>query len=153
FANPVGNPAALAAIAFGLATYTLLCSAFQTLNTEGQALWVLYCVPRSLESVLGEKARLWAGLALVYPLAVFAAAVWLCGDISLRLVGTAVVVLVGVPIFAMIATALGVFGCDPLEQEVQKRVRMSYLYIYMAIASFYGYAIFASSIWQRAALI
>jgi membrane protease YdiL (CAAX protease family) len=153
FADGVANPAGVAAVAFGLAAYTLLCSAFQTLNTEGQALWILYCVPRSLESVLGEKARLWAGLALIYPLAIFAVAVWLAGDISLPFVGTAVVVLAGVPIFSMIATALGVFGCDPLEQEVQKRVRMSYLYIYMALASFYVYSIYASTIWQRAALM
>jgi hypothetical protein len=71
----------------------------------------------------------------------------------LPFVGAAVVVLVGVPIFSMIATALGVFGCDPLEQDVQKRVRISYLYIYMALASFYAYAIYASTIWQRATLM
>ncbi len=32
-----------------LAAYTLMFSAFQTLNAEGQALWILYCVPQSLE--------------------------------------------------------------------------------------------------------
>ncbi len=151
FANAVANPSTVAAVAFGLAAYTLLYSAFQTLNTEGQALWILYCVPRSLESVLGEKARLWAGLAMIYPLVIFAAAVWLARDISLPFAGAAFVVLAGVPIFSMIATALGVFGCDPLEQDVQKRVRISYLYIYMTLASFYAYAIYASTIWQRAA--
>jgi hypothetical protein len=151
FANAVAAPANLAAIAFGLAAYTLLYSAFQTLNTEGQALWILYCVPRPLESVLREKAKLWTVLALVYPLAMFAVAIGLARSISLPFVGAAVVVLVGVPIFSMIATALGVFGCDPLEQDVQKRVRASYLYIYMALASFYVYAIYASNVWQRAA--
>jgi ABC-2 type transport system permease protein len=151
FANAVASPANLAALAFGLAAYTLVYSAFQTLNTEGQALWILYCVPRPLESVLREKAKLWAMLAIVYPLAVFAVAIWLGRGISLSLLGTAVVVLAGVPIFSVIATSLGVFGCDPLEQDVQKRVRTTYLYIYMALASFYGYAIYASDVWQRAA--
>ncbi len=152
-ATAIDKPANLAAIAFGLAAYTLLYSAFQTLNTEGQALWILYCVPQPLEAVLRSKAKLWAALAIVYPLAIFAVAVALARDISLPFIGAAVVVLAGVPIFSLIATALGVFGCDPLEQDVQKRVRPSYLYIYMLLASFYAYAIYASTVWQRAALM
>ena len=152
-AAAIDKPANLAAIAFGLAAYTLLYSAFQTLNTEGQALWILYCLPQPLESILREKAKLWAGLAILYPLAIFAVAVVLARGISLAFIGTAAVVLAGVPIFSLIATALGVFGCDPLEQDVQKRVRPSYLYIYMLLASFYAYAIYASTVWQRAALM
>jgi len=35
----------VAAIAFALAAYTLMFSAFQTVNAEGPALWILYCVP------------------------------------------------------------------------------------------------------------
>jgi hypothetical protein len=110
-------------------------------------------VPAPLESVLRSKAKLWAALAIVYPLAIFAIAVVLARDISLPFIGAAVVVLAGVPIFSLIATALGVFGCDPLEQDVQKRVRPTYLYIYMLLASFYAYAIYASTVWQRAALM
>ncbi len=153
FANAIAAPANLAAIAFGLAAYTLLYSAFQTLSTEGQALWILYCVPQPLDAILRQKAKLWAVLATVYPLAIFAVAVALARDISLPFVGAAFVVLAGVPIFSLIATALGVFGCDPLEQDIQKRIRPSYLYIYMLLASFYAYAIYASSVWQRAALM
>jgi ABC-2 type transport system permease protein len=33
-------------------------SAFQALNAEGQALWILYTVPKSLPSILREKALL-----------------------------------------------------------------------------------------------
>jgi len=153
FANAIAAPANLAAIAFGLAAYTLLYSAFQTLSTEGQALWILYCVPQPLDAILRQKAKLWAVLATVYPLAIFAVAVALARDISLPFVGAAFVVLAGVPIFSLIATALGVFGCDPLEQDIQKRIRPSYLYIYMLLASFYAYAIYASTVWQRAALM
>jgi hypothetical protein len=73
--------------------------------------------------------------------------------VSLKLLGLAVVVLLGVPIYAVIATSLGVFGSDPLAQEVQRRVRPSYIYLYMLLASIYAYAIYASSVWQRAALM
>jgi hypothetical protein len=34
---------------------------------------------------------------------------------------------------------------------VQKRVRITYLYLYMLIASFYAYAIYASTLWARVA--
>jgi membrane protease YdiL (CAAX protease family) len=153
FVGAIQAPANLAAIAFGLAAYTLMFSAFQTLNAEGQALWILYCVPQSLESILRQKALMWAAVATVYALGVLAIAVVVARDISLPFVGAAAVVLAGVPIFSVIATALGVFGCDPLEQDVQKRVSATYLYLYMVLASFYAYAAYASSIWQCAALM
>jgi ABC-2 type transport system permease protein len=153
FVGAVEHPENLAAIAFGLAAYTLMLSAFQTLNTEGPALWILYCVPQSLESVLWQKARLWASAATIYPVLIFAAAIAVAGTVSLRFVGSAAVVLIGVPIFAVIATALGVFACDPLAQEVQRRLRLTYVYLYMSLASFYVYAVYASTLWQRVALM
>jgi hypothetical protein len=106
-----------------------------------------------MESILRQKAALWGTVCLVYPAALFAFAVAAGGGLSLKLLGLAVVVLAGVPIYAVIATSLGVFGSDPLAQEVQRRVRPSYIYLYMLLASIYVYAIYASSVWQRAALM
>jgi hypothetical protein len=153
FVGAVDQPSNLAAVAFGLAAYTLMFSAFQTLNAEGQALWILYCVPQSLEEVLRQKARMWGVVATIYPLAMFAIAVVVAGHVTLAFVGAVAVVLAGVPIFSAIATALGVFGCDPLAQEVQRRIRLTYLYLYMLLASFYAYAIYANTFWQRIALM
>jgi len=153
FVGAMEHPANLAAIAFLLLAYTLAFSAFQTLNAEGQALWILYCVPHSLESILRQKTQLWAAVAAVYPVTIFAIAIALAGGISLPFIGCAAIVLAGVPIFAVIATALGVFGCDPLAQEVQRRLRVTYLYLYMMLASLYAYAIYASDVWQRIALM
>src|SRR5204863_10205193 len=59
FATWLGSPEHAAAAAFGIVAYALMFSAFQTLNAEGQALWILYSVPHSLEAVLREKAMLW----------------------------------------------------------------------------------------------
>ncbi|HEY8907887.1 MAG TPA: CPBP family intramembrane glutamate endopeptidase, partial [Rhodoferax sp.] len=72
------SPAFAASAAFGVASYMLMLSAFQTINTEGAALWLLYTFPRSISGVLKEKAQLWAVLALVYPPADFAARLVLC---------------------------------------------------------------------------
>jgi ABC-2 type transport system permease protein len=145
--------ATIASIAFGIAAYTLMMSAFQTLNSEGGALWLLFTVPRSLESVLREKARLWAVLALAYPLAVFIIAVVVKMHVDIELAGFAAIVLLGVPIYAAIAVALGVFGCDPLAQEVRTKLRPTYVYLYMMLAGLYTYALYASEWWQKVVVI
>jgi ABC-2 type transport system permease protein len=153
FAGAIDAPGTLALIAFGLASYTLMFSEFRALNVEGQALWILYCVPRSIESVLREKVVLWSALAGFFPLVMFVIAMIAAGGPSPAFLGAAAVVVIGVPIFAVIATALGVFGCDPLANDVRARVRGSYLYLYMLLASLYSFAIFMQDFWQRAALI
>jgi ABC-2 type transport system permease protein len=144
---------ALATVAFGIAAYTLMLSAFQTLHSEGGSLWMLFTVPRSLESILGEKARLWAALALLYPVAVFAIGIYFNGRVDVELVGLAAIVLLGVPIYTSIAVSLGVFGCDPLAQEAAAKLRPTYVYLYTLLAGLYAYAILASEWWQRLVLI
>jgi ABC-2 type transport system permease protein len=145
--------ATVASIAFAIAAYTLMMSAFQTLISEGGALWLLFTVPRSIESILGEKARLWAVLALLYPLTVFIIAIALRPHVDIELVGFAAIVLLGVPIYAVIAVSLGVFGCDPLAQEVRTKLRPTYVYLFTMLAGLYTYAIFASEWWQKIVVI
>jgi ABC-2 type transport system permease protein len=153
FAAGLGSPEHVAAAAFAVAAYALMFSAFQTLNSEGQALWILYTLPRSLEAVLREKAVLWGSVCLAYAVAVIGLGLAFNSVHSLKQLQLIIIVLCGVPIFAIISTALGVFACDPLAQLVQRRVRPSYLYLYMLLASLYVIAIYASSIWQRMGVI
>ncbi len=145
--------AAVATLAFVIASYTLMMSAFQTLNAEGGSLWLLYTVPRSIESVLLDKARLWAVLTLVYPLAVFAIAIALRQKVDVEMMGLAAIVLLGVPIYTVIAVSLGIYGCDPLAQEVGAKLRPTYMYLYLMLAGLYTYAIYASLWSQRLVLI
>jgi len=143
----LGSPTGLATVAFSVAAYALMFSAFQTLNTEGNALWILYSVPQPIEWILRQKATLWGIVCLAWPLAIFAFTLVRDG-VRLETLGLVVIVLAGVPIFAVIATALGVFASDPLAQVVQRRVRPSYMYLYMLLAGLYTYSIFASGVWQ-----
>jgi membrane protease YdiL (CAAX protease family) len=143
----------IASIAFALAAYTLMMSAFQTLNTEGGALWLLFTVPKSLSSVLAEKAKLWAVLALGYPLLVFVLTAILRGQVDAEYLALAAVVMFGVPIYSGIAVALGVFGSDPLSQDVRTKVKPTYVYMYMLLSAIYTYAIFASEWWQKLVLM
>jgi len=142
----------LAAIAFGIGAYMLMLSAFQTLNNEGQVLWLLYTFPRSVESVLKEKAQLWGVLALIYPLAVFGIGIHYTGHVDWKLATLILIVVAGIPIYSVIAVALGVFACDPQAIEVRSRVRPTYVYLYMMLSSFYIYSVY-TSVWSQKLVI
>ncbi len=143
------HPEQVAAAAFAVSAYALMFSAFQTLNAEGQALWILYSVPQSLASVLRQKGYFWAVASLVYPVIIFGLAMTLGGMAFSQSSGLVIVVFLGAPIYATIAVSLGVFACDPLARTVDRRVSQSYVYLYMSLSSIYVLAIYASTIWQR----
>lgn len=137
-----------ASIAFGIGVYVLMLSAFQTLNNEGQVLWLLYTVPRSLESVLKEKAQLWGTLTMVYPATVIGIAAWYSTEFDWSTLVLVLTVFAGIPIYSMIAVSLGVFACDPLAVDARTRVRPTYIYLYMLLASFYTWSIY-SNVWSQ----
>lgn len=137
-----------AAIAFGIAVYMLMLSAFQTLNNEGQVLWLLYTVPRSIESVLKEKAQLWGMLTMIYPLVIVGVSAWYTTRFEWSMLALLLIVFAGIPIYSLIAVSLGVFACDPLAVEARARVRPTYIYLYMLLASFYTWSIY-SNVWSQ----
>lgn len=141
-------PTVAAAIAFGIGVYVLMLSAFQTLNNEGSALWLLYTVPQSVERVLKEKARLWSVLALIYPLAVGALTLATAPAPTWQMLVLLLIVLAGIPIYSTIAVALGVFACDPTAVEVHRRIRPTYSYLYLLLAGFYTWSIY-TSVWSQ----
>ena len=143
----------LAALAFFLAAFTLMQPSFRTMASEGPALWVLYSLPHTLERIVLHKAALWGALACVYPVAIFAAVIAGGHPLPLEFALSIPVVFVGVPVFAVIGASLGVFAFDPLALDEHRRIRLTYLYLYMMLGSFYSYAIFAPGLWQRAALM
>ena len=143
------NPNVLASVAFGLAAYSLSMSAFQTLNSEGQALWLLYTFPCSIEEVLKDKAKLWGVLTLFYPLVLFAIGAFVAPSIGWTFLGAMLTALLGIPIYAFIAVALGVFGSNPLEQQPNQKVKPAYVYLYMSLSGLYIYAIVTPQPVQR----
>jgi ABC-2 type transport system permease protein len=146
------DPTNVVAAGFGVAAYALMFSAFQVLNAEGQALWILFTLPARIDKVLLDKARLWGGLAFLYPLTVVVLLFATRGPTP-RLVGLSLVALAGVPIFATIATAFGVLAWDPaLAVTQQRRLRPAFVYLYMSLAAMYTFALYASDMRQRAIL-
>jgi len=147
------DPRLLAAMAFGIGGYVLMLSAFQTINREGQALWMLYTFPRTLESVLREKAQLWAVLAAAYPLAVYTAGLAFSARLDASLISLIILTLAGIAIFSVIAVALGVWASDPLAEEPSHRVRPTYVYTYFVLTSCYTFALYTQDWHARLAII
>ena len=143
------DPNVLASVGFGLAAYSLSMSAFQTLNSEGQALWLLYTFPCSFEEVLKDKARLWGAMTLLYPLILFAVGMFVMPDVGWKFCAAVITTFLGIPIYAFIAVALGVFGSNPLEQHQSQKVKPEYVYLYMGLAGLYIYAVVTPNFYQR----
>jgi ABC-2 type transport system permease protein len=147
------DPRILSVMAFGIGSYVLLLSAFQTLNREGPALWMLYTFPRTLQSVLKEKAQLWALLATAYPLAIFAIGLACAAKLDAHLASGIILTLAGIPIFTMIAVSLGVWASDPLAEEASHRVRPTFAYAYFVLCSFYSFALYTQQWHLKLAVI
>ena len=138
-----------ATFAFGIGAYVLVSTGLTVLSVEGNSLWMLYGLPVPLHEIMLRKTALWAALAALYT----AVALVVCG-IHIRALNAgdfsyAAVALAGVVIFAFIAAGIGMLSTDPLEVEVKRRIRPGMVYLYMILASLYGYALYAPSAWKR----
>jgi membrane protease YdiL (CAAX protease family) len=147
------SPQTAATTAFVLAAYTLMLSAFQTIQSEAGGLWMLYTFPIPLHTVLAQKARLWAGIGLVYPGLLFLSGGGFAAGHPLEYLRLLVQVLVGVPIYAAIAVALGVHAANPLATEAASRVRPAHLYLFMALVGFYSFGIHSTDPAQQAVIV
>ena len=143
------SPALLASTGFFLGTYTLMMSAFQNLNKEGGALWLLYTFPLGVEQALRQKAQLWAVLAMLYPLILFGAVLAVQPAWDWHLAGLMLLALLGIALYCVIAVALGVFASDPLATEAAAKLRPAYLYLYMLLTGLYIAALSAGSLVQQ----
>ncbi|HEY8905403.1 MAG TPA: type II CAAX endopeptidase family protein, partial [Rhodoferax sp.] len=74
-------------------------------------------------------------------------------DAGWRYLGHALLALIGVPIYAVIAVTLGVFASDPMAQEQGARIRPKYLYLFTLLSGFYGYGIWAAVWWQSLEIV
>ena len=143
------SPALLASTGFFLGTYTLMMSAFQNLNKEGGALWLLYTFPAGVEQALREKAQLWAVLAMVYPVIMFGVALAWMPAWRWDMAGLMLLALAGIPLYAVIGVALGVFASDPLATEAAAKMRPAYMYLYLLLTGLYIAALAAGSVVQQ----
>ena len=131
-------------LAFVLGTYVLLFSATGVLNAEGAALWLITSAPHPLARLLLQKVALWTGLAMIYALTAVALAVAVTPWPGASGLSDAVMVLVGVPVFAVIAAGMGAASSDPLAVEPQQRMDTAVMVSLMLIMTMYAQAIYTT---------
>jgi len=138
-----------ATFAFAVGAYVMISTGLNVLAVEGNALWMLYGLPVSIPAIMFRKTMLWSLLGLCYAAIVllfcaYHIAVFRNEDLSYTTVALA-----GVVIYSFIASGIGMLATDPLEVEVKRRIRPGMIYLYMILASLYGYALYAPSTWAR----
>jgi hypothetical protein len=92
-------------------------------------------------------------LALLFALSILAAGSFVSGGITLESSGQWAMVLAGVPIYALIASSLGVFSFRYWETDARHRVRPGFYYLYMILVSLYAYGIYVEDLWPRLGLM
>jgi hypothetical protein len=127
----------------------LIFSAFQVLVVEGPALWMLYTFPRHLDWILLRKTWLWCGFGMTYTLAILIALGISSPKLQFTALSPAVAAVLGVIIYAFIASGIGVLATDPLQTEVQRKIRPDMMYLYMTLVAMYGYSIYSPSVWAK----
>jgi membrane protease YdiL (CAAX protease family) len=138
-----------ATLAYGLGAYILMSSAFHVLTIEGQSLWLLYTFPRELHRILIDKTVVWAAMALLYAGVALGVTASFSRGLDWGALSLAVTALVGVVLAAFTAAALGTLAADPLQQDVQRKIRAEIVYLYMLLSGMYGYALYGPSAWLR----
>ncbi|HXX95032.1 MAG TPA: type II CAAX endopeptidase family protein [Planctomycetota bacterium] len=138
-----------ATLAYGLGAYILMSSAFHVLTIEGQSLWLLYTFPRELHRILIEKTAVWAAMALLYASIALGVTASLSSGLDWGALSLAVTALVGVVLAAFTAAALGTLAVDPLQPDVQRKIRAEVVYLYMLLSGMFGYALYGPSPWLR----
>jgi membrane protease YdiL (CAAX protease family) len=150
-AGAAGDFQHAAALAFFVGAYLLFASAFQVLLLEGGALWILYTLPHDLHTVFLKKTILWSALASFYAALILFAAALSGVPMGLHQVVTPFVAIAGVALQAFVAAGLGILATDPLAAETPPRPKPMVVYLYYFIAGLFANAIYAPSLWTKAA--
>ena len=139
-----------ATFAFAVGAYVMISTGLNVLAVEGNSLWMLYGLPIGPAASCCARRCSGPRLASATPSAVLVICAW-----HIRVLSAAsdlsytTVALAGVVIYSFIASGMGMLATDPLEVEVKRRIRPGMIYLYMILASLYGYALYAPSTWAR----
>ena len=140
---------AASALAFGVSAYMLLMSGTRLLLHEGQALWLLYTFPKTLDRVLLSKAVLWSAVATTLALGVLLGTGLRGPGGPWERVEAWVTVLGGVWLFGMISAAVGALACDPMEPRQNKQVPQAAMYLLLLMAGLYASCFYVPSTYAK----
>lgn len=139
--------------AFSCASYVLMLSALQVVIAERQSLWLTYTLPEGLPQQFMAKLRLWGSLALVICGALLALRWGFAPTDDSRSLLLAIVALVGIPIYTLIAGSIGILHTDPLHDDPRKRLSFSSTFVFMNLTGFYAFALLAEDYTTTASIV
>lgn len=149
----LGSPLMSGAVAFGIGAYALLSAAPGVLLHEKDALWLLYTFPQRVSGVILRKAILWATIAITWSLAAEIFVIVRRGGVTEQDVTALVWIVLGLPVYALIASSIGVLGFDPTATEVHRRLRVDLMYLIMLLGGLLTAGFWLPSAYARAASI
>lgn len=135
-------------------SYMLAFSSFQAINSEGQALWIVYGVPKSFEGIIKEKLNFWMILtSIISVVGLTLLHVVFHVPLSSKQIFYDFAIVFGVFLYGWIAISLGVFGSNPLSEDVQKRVKPSSMMYYLGLISLFIPVFHVESYWTAMVLL
>ena len=143
-----GNFRRAATVAYAVGAFSFLSSAMPLLSREDKTLWQLMAFPRSLVSILLEKAAFWAAIGVVYGGAILFLIVHFSAHLQVTW-SYVFLAMYGILVYAFIASGLGAVTTNVLETDRRAQVRQSIGYLYFVLAAMYANAIYAPSPWTK----
>lgn len=135
-----------ATMAFGSGLFVLLFAAGMIMAIEADSLWLLFSFPRKLSRAITEKTHLWAGIASIYGALVLIFSLARTDAVDWTELWAPLYALVGIVIYAYMASGLAVITMDPYEREVQYRQRPEMSLLLVFFGSMFCFGIYAPSI-------
>ncbi|MFA4987811.1 MAG: type II CAAX endopeptidase family protein [Candidatus Brocadiia bacterium] len=139
--------ARMAALAFGVGSYSLLFGAINILGVESKSLWLVYSFPRSPRSFFYQKAAFWGFFSCLFALFVLIIGFSISpeGDL-LRKATLSACALLGVAVFALIAAGFSVIGTDLITSSAVKKIRTDLSLLFMALLGIFAGSFFLPDI-------
>jgi len=142
-----GNFRRAAMVAFVVGAYSFVSSAMPILSREDKTLWLLLSFPRSLVSMLLNKAMFWAVVGLLYGGTVLVLLVHFSPHLHVTSWGYVFLAFYGIALYAFIAAGVGILGTNVLETERRAQMRAGMVYLYFLLVAMYANIFYSASLW------
>ncbi|MEO1230558.1 MAG: CPBP family intramembrane glutamic endopeptidase [Myxococcota bacterium] len=119
---------------------------------EGPSVWLMFCVPQSLEQIVFRKIAFHLVVA-VGAAALLLVATWLAVSPSWTAVGLSAYVLVAVALLSALGGCLGVLGSDPLSSEPARRLQGGAVFLPMLVLYILVGGLVVPGLWTKVVLL
>ncbi len=117
------------------------------LTREDKTLWLLLSFPRSLVSMLLNKAMFWAVVGLLYGGTMLVLLVHFSASFACDFLGLCLSGVLWHRSVRFIASGIGVLATNVLETERRAQMRVSMVYLYFVLTAMYANIFYSASLW------